>query len=482
MAITELNTPSNASVATAAETSKTKIVFVAALFVTSLAAFICQTELTSQAYLLGFQEPVALLTVTHGLWWLLWPVQVILVSCWRTFTRGRREKSEYTRLEQVPFTDHEPDSAQAAREPPVQVFDTTPAQRNLQVSTFKYLKKSVVKQIHNVYHTLILVYEANVNNDRSTHSLHMLVDQHPHILLLLSILACLHTFIQTPALLYLVKKAAMISVVLNLAGFTWYGAMAMTYASDVTAIYNCSAFTAYAFAIPLLNERFSWLKAASVCVAVGGVFIVAYSGADDSDSEQYPYRLVGNLIISVGAVLYGFYEVLYKRYACVSEHLAKVITPRRQMVFANFVMALMGLFTLFLLGTLMLFIELSGLHHFNLFDYGEQTRKIWFFVAGSIVANLLFSGAFLSLMALTSPVLSSVSSLVTIFLIGIVEWILFGNKLGPQQLLGDALVIIGFVILTAASWSEISQGKDEDEIETASFYSFAASENTILVT
>ena len=86
---------------------------------------------------------------------------------------------------------------------------------------------------------------------------------------------------------------------------------------------------------------------------------------------------------------------------------------------------------------------------------------------------------FLSLMALTGPVLSSVSSFVTIFLIGIVEWVLFGNALSFKQLIGDALVIIGFVVLTVASWKEISEGNDEDEVDTTSIYSFAVSETTI---
>ena len=37
-----------------------------------------QTEFTSQAYKLKFLEPVVLLAVTHGSWWLLWPIQIIL--------------------------------------------------------------------------------------------------------------------------------------------------------------------------------------------------------------------------------------------------------------------------------------------------------------------------------------------------------------------------------------------------------------------
>lgn len=476
MAITELNAPGNASLATVHEASKTKIIFVVLLFLLSLASFICQTEFTSQAYTLGFKEPIVLLTVTHGLWWLLWPIQAFAVSIFRTVQRSRSRDLRYERLNSNAFLlEHD-----NGRAPPDQVNEIEQSQPQ-PLNKFKYFKKCIVKQLHNVYHTLILVYEANVNGDKLTRHLNTLVDQNPHISSSSSITACVKSLVATPAFRYLALKTFLISIVLNVAGVTWYAAMSMTYASDVTAIYNCSAFTAYAFAIPILNEKFSWLKASSVLIAVSGVFVVAYSGADSSESgvQQYPYRFWGNLLISVGAVMYGYYEVLYKRYTCVPAHLAKVITPRRQLTFSNFIMCLMGLSTLLFLFTGVVLAEILHIHHFNLFDYGPNTKAIWLFIFGSIASNLLFSGLFLSLMALTSPVLSSVSSLVTIFLIGIVEWILFGNELGSMQLLGDALVIVGFVILTVASWKEISEGNEDDEMETASFYSFAGSENTV---
>lgn len=474
MAITELNAPGNASLATVHEALRAKIIFVVLLFLLSLAAFICQTEFTSQAYALGFKEPIVLLTVTHGLWWLLWPIQAFSVSIFRTVQRISGRDSRYERLNSNAFLlEHE-----IGRTPP-EHNEPEPVHKPLQ--KFKFFKKCFVKQLHNVYHTLILVYEANVNGDKLTRHLNTLVDQNPHISSSSSITACLKQLVATPAFRYLAVKTFLISIVLNVAGVTWYAAMSMTYASDVTAIYNCSAFTAYAFAIPILNEKFSWLKASSVLIAVSGVFVVAYSGADSSGSaeQQYPYRFWGNLLISVGAVMYGYYEVLYKRYTCVPAHLAKVITPRRQLTFSNFVMCLMGVSTLLFLFTAVVLAEVLHIHHFNLFDYGDNTKAIWLFIFGSIASNLLFSGSFLSLMALTSPVLSSVSSLVTIFLIGVVEWILFGNELGKMQLAGDALVIVGFVILTVASWKEISEGNEDDEMETASFYSFAGSENTV---
>jgi drug/metabolite transporter (DMT)-like permease len=155
--------------------------------------------------------------------------------------------------------------------------------------------------------------------------------------------------------------------------------------------------------------------------------------------------------------------------------LAKLITPRRQSTFANFVMALLGGFTCLILLSIVIIVQVFHIHDFNIFSYGENTKIIWLYVFGSMVSNLLFSASFLSLMALTSPVLSSVSSLLTIFLIGLVEWWFLGNTLSFQQLLGDFFVIVGFVILTAASWKDISEGNEADDVENVSTYSFALS-------
>ncbi|RLV96199.1 hypothetical protein JA1_000463 [Spathaspora sp. JA1] len=452
-------------------TSKTKIIFVVVMFIISLASFVMQTELTSQAYQLGFSEPMILLLVTHGSWWLLWPLQAIFASLWRTFIKlNRRNRTDgragvqYSRLDDTHNTlDHQQD------------HETLPSTEK----RYEYFKKCVVKQFHNIYHTAILIYESNINGNRNTTNLNQIIEQSPHISSSSSITDCIKTFVHSTPIKYVLVRAILITLVLTVAGFSWYGAMSMTYAADVTAIYNCSAFTAYAFSVPLLNERFSWLKASSVIIAIFGVFLVAYSGNEKSgtgDGETlYPYRFWGNLIISVGAVLYGYYEVTYKKYLCIPPHLSKIITPRRQSTFANFIMGLFGFFTFVIIAAMIIFAEVFHIHSFNFRNYGEHTTKIWIYISGSIISNLLFSASFLTLMALTSPVLSSVSSLLTIFLIGIVEWWVFGNKLGFQQLLGDLLVIIGFVVLTIASWREISEGNEEDEVETVSTYSFAIS-------
>ncbi|KAK6201386.1 uncharacterized protein RJT21DRAFT_34924 [Scheffersomyces amazonensis] len=456
MAITTLGEASADSVSHA---STTKVIFVVVMFLISLTSFVTQTEFTSQAYQLGFSEPIILLLVTHGSWWILWPLQALSVSVLRTFIKHRdQSRSTYQRLNS---------HSQLLEENVI-------TRKNLHLG--EYFQKALVKQFHNVYHTAIIIYEWNINHDERTENLDQLISQNPHVSSSNSIIKCINSFFRTPAIKYIVTRASFVTVVLTIAGSTWYIAMSLTYAADVTAIYNCSAFTAYAFAIPLLNEKFSWLKASSVIIAVVGVFVVAYSGSDEiPDESLYPYRFWGNLLILIGAILYGYYEVIYKKYLCIPPHLAKIITPRRQSTFANFVMAFFGFFTSIIVLSVIIFAELFQVHSFNFFNYGDDTRKIWLYIVGSIISNLLFSASFLTLMALTSPVLSSVSSLLTIFLIGIVEWIAFGNTLDFQQLLGDLLVVIGFVVLTIASWKEISEGNEEDDVDVVSTYSFAVS-------
>ena len=54
---------------------------------------------------------------------------------------------------------------------------------------------------------------------------------------------------------YMLKMTAFVTCALTVAGGSWYVAVNLTTASDLTAIYNCSAFFAYAFSIPMLREK-----------------------------------------------------------------------------------------------------------------------------------------------------------------------------------------------------------------------------------
>lgn len=70
---------------------------------------------------------------------------------------------------------------------------------------------------------------------------------------------------------------------------------------------------------------------------------------------------------------------------------------------------------------------------------------------------LAFSGAFLVLISLTSPVLSSVAALLTIFLVAIVDWMVTGKPLSGAAIVGGVLIIVAFLLLSYSTYRELDE-------------------------
>ena len=261
---------------------------------------------------------------------------------------------------------------------------------------------------------------------------------------------------------YILKKTAFVTTALTVAGGSWYVAVDMTSASDLTAIYNCSAFWAYAFSIPLLHDKLRFDKAFSVLLAIAGVLILAYGdssptkhggksggsvggGENPDDSSN---RTLGNIVIGVGSVLYGLYEVLYKKLACPPEG----TSPGRGMVFANTFGSLIGCFTLFVL-----WIPLPILHYTGLETFEWPRGEAAWMLLISVLANATFSGSFLVLISLTSPVLSSVAALLTIFIVAVTDWLLTGKPLSPAAITGGLVIVVAFLLLSWSTYREMDE-------------------------
>jgi drug/metabolite transporter (DMT)-like permease len=80
----------------------------------------------------------------------------------------------------------------------------------------------------------------------------------------------------------------------------------------------------------------------------------------------------------------------------------------------------------------------------------------------SVLANIVFSGSFLILISLTSPVLSSVAALLTIFLVAITDWWLFGTPVSAAGILGGLLIVAAFGGLAWDSWKEVEETNEEE--------------------
>ncbi|KAK4861493.1 hypothetical protein LT330_003528 [Penicillium expansum] len=269
---------------------------------------------------------------------------------------------------------------------------------------------------------------------------------------------------------YMLKTTAFVTTALTIAGGSWYVAVNMTTPSDLTAIYNCSAFFAYAFSIPLLKEKLRVDKVFSVAVATIGVMVVAYGdgpnkkvskgGTHENGAQN---RLLGNIVIGVGSILYGLYEVLYKRFACPPEG----TSPGRGTIFANTFGSLIGVFTL-----LVLWIPLPFLHWTGWETFEWPTGEAAWMLLISVGANATFSGSFLVLISLTSPVLSSVAALLTIFLVALVDWFRTGNSLSMASIIGGVLITVAFFMLSYSTYREMNEERKKhlvnDELESDS--------------
>jgi hypothetical protein len=72
----------------------------------------------------------------------------------------------------------------------------------------------------------------------------------------------------------------------------------------------------------------------------------------------------------------------------------------------------------------------------------------------------VFSGSFLVLISLTSPVLSSVAALLTIFIVAIIDQLLpppLNHPLSGAAIVGGCLIIVAFILLSWATFNEMGE-------------------------
>ncbi|GKT91370.1 DUF6 domain-containing protein [Colletotrichum tofieldiae] len=219
--------------------------------------------------------------------------------------------------------------------------------------------------------------------------------------------------------IYLARTTAFVTCALTVAGLSWYVAVNMTTPSDLTAIYNCSAFFAYVFSVPLLKEPLRMDKSLAVLVAIAGVLIVAYGDSSPTDNDAAHKQAAGE---------------------------------RRGMVFANTFGSCIGAFTL-----TVLWIPLPILHWTGIEEFALPTGYTAWMLFFSVVMNATFAGSFLVLISLTSPVLSSVASLLTIFIVAITDWLRTGEPLSAAALIGGVMIMIAFGMLSWSTWREMTE-------------------------
>ncbi|UKZ75148.1 hypothetical protein TrVFT333_002822 [Trichoderma virens FT-333] len=242
---------------------------------------------------------------------------------------------------------------------------------------------------------------------------------------------------------YLARTTAFITTALTVAGLSWYVAVSLTTPSDLTAIYNCSAFFAYAFSVPLLKEPLRLDKSVAVIIAIVGVLVVAY-GDTGSSSNSADGQSQGEGEVDAGSRFLAL---------CLS---SRRRLPGRGMIFANTFGSCIGLFTI-----TVLWIPLPLLHWLGWEIFEIPNASTCWLILFAVLSNATFSASFLILISLTSPVLSSVAALLTIFIVAIADWFITGQPLSPAAVIGGSMIIVAFGALSWSTYREMMEHEME---------------------
>lgn len=182
-------------------------------------------------------------------------------------------------------------------------------------------------------------------------------------------------------LLYLLVAMAALTVVLTLSGTSWFIALAWTTPADLTAIYNSSTFFAAAFSVPLLKEKLGMYSITAVGLSIIGTFVIAYgdtTAMHDPGEKVGTSRLFGNLVAAVGALAFGLYEVLFKKWACSS----KPIRPSQSLPLTVSASALTGFNTFITLWAM-----LVVFHFFGIETFAWPSGKVWLWIIVAVLSG-----------------------------------------------------------------------------------------------
>ncbi|KAG1881634.1 hypothetical protein C8R48DRAFT_681729 [Suillus tomentosus] len=273
------------------------------------------------------------------------------------------------------------------------------------------------------------------------------------------------------------------TAIYSIPGLLWFIAVVYAPVTDVTAIWNANAFFAYVFSVKLLNLKWSPIRMCAVCLATVGVLTIVYGDSTPSSTTAPVVRrttvaqtsapLFGDILTLVASVIYGLYQVLYKKYAALPSDLEPAAEPTQYShipasaagdeeivslpllasnqvthalpfgLHANFLTASMGVCTLFVL-----WVPLTALHYYGIEEFALPSNMVTFVaIAGICITGVIFNASFMILLGVWGPIVTSVGSLLTIVLTLISDLMLGSVGLTAWGLLGAGMIVGAFAVL-----------------------------------
>jgi len=246
---------------------------------------------------------------------------------------------------------------------------------------------------------------------------------------------------------FLATVMAIVTAVLTVSGCSWFIALAFTTPADLTAIYNCSTFFAAAFSVPILKERLGRYSIIAVLLSIVGTFVIAYGDTtaehppDESNaaSKVGTSRLFGNVIASVGALAFGLYEVLFKKWACSS----RPSDPKSSLPLTLAASALTGVYTF---ATLWVF--LVALHFVGIETLEWPSLRVWAWLTIAVISGVVSITTLAVLVVWTDPVFGSFANVLSMAFVAFNDWLIFGLAPSMATYIGGGVVVLAFGLLS----------------------------------
>ncbi|KAL5450433.1 hypothetical protein PMIN06_006569 [Paraphaeosphaeria minitans] len=251
---------------------------------------------------------------------------------------------------------------------------------------------------------------------------------------------------------YLATTMAIVTVVLTINGVSWFTALSMTTPADLTAIYNCATFFAAAFSVPILKEKLGRLSILAVVLSIGGTFTIAYGDttAEHAESAIGASRFLGNIIACAGAVAFGLYEVLFKKWASPSR-------PEAQESSVPLTLAASALTGFYTLGVL--WIAFPILHIFGIEEFALPSLHALLWIVIAVLSAAVSITLLAILVVWTDPVFGSMANVLSVFFVALADWYVWGLSPSSATYIGGALILVAFGMLT---YDTLGKEKEKD--------------------
>eukprot|EP01135_Chromosphaera_perkinsii_P004766 Nk52_evm38s295 gene=Nk52_evmTU38s295 len=250
----------------------------------------------------------------------------------------------------------------------------------------------------------------------------------------------------------LIRIGSGLSVLYFVANYLYFVPLSLTTVNESTVIFNLSCVFVYIFSVLFLNAEVVLMKVVAIGFSLIGAIVITLhrskaepSSSSSSSSSSSGMHLLGDMLILGGAVLYGLFEVLYNRY----------IVKERMLPFpaVSFIMGWIGLATMLLVWPGLFFVHFVGLEKFEIPSW-EASQ----YVLLNIALAFSFNALFMICLALLSPLLVSMTTLLTIPLSGVADYILHGTMFGIVDAFGGLLVVIGLAMLALKEhWEHVEE-------------------------